>query len=151
MGNIGIKSNRLITPFMNKWLGGVLVLLALLAVAQAKPVFENKSTCVDVHGVGMKKMNSHVVSVSDAQWCSLRLVQLSADSTGCLLCEWMATELFNWMSLNTTAPEIETWLDNKCMKLSFPLNYEVRKKDEFKRFLQGKEARVRGLKLVKAY
>lgn len=46
--NQRFKSNRLITPVMNKWLGAIFVLLALLAVAQALPVFENKSTHVEM-------------------------------------------------------------------------------------------------------
>lgn len=68
----------------------------------------------------------HVPTHADLCTPSFELVQLTASSTGCMLCEFVTTELFNWMSLNTTAPEIEKFLDNECMKLSFPLNYEVR-------------------------
>lgn len=74
----------------------------------------------------MVKFASHVPHELTLVCASLGPVQLKADSTGCMLCEYVATELFNWMSLNTTAPEIETWLDKQCMKLSFPLSYEVR-------------------------
>jgi hypothetical protein len=44
---------------------------------------------------------------------------------GCLLCEFVTTELFDWMAENTTAPEVESFLDEICMKMSFPASYEV--------------------------